>query len=54
MLHSRVCGHYRAALYVTTLYLRDSDVKVEVATVDRALRKALEEADVTVHVKPWV
>jgi hypothetical protein len=41
------------ALYVTTLYLRDSDVKVEVATVDRALRKALEEANVTVHVKPW-
>jgi hypothetical protein len=41
------------ALYVTTLYLRDSDVKVEVATVDRALRKALEEADVTVHVEPW-
>ena len=41
------------ALYVTTLYLRDSDVRVEVATVDRALRKTLEKADITVHVKPW-
>jgi hypothetical protein len=33
--------------------LRDSYVRVEVATVDRRLRKALKEADVTVHVKPW-
>jgi hypothetical protein len=41
------------ALYVTTLYLRDSDVRVEVATVDRALRKTLGKADITVHVKPW-
>jgi len=41
------------ALYVTTLYLRDEDVRIEVATVDRALRKALEEAEVTVHAKPW-
>jgi len=41
------------ALYVTALYLRGSDVRVEVATVDRALRKALEEADIIVHAKPW-
>lgn len=41
------------ALYVTTLYLRDRDVEVEVATLDRIFRKALEDAGISVHTRPW-
>ena len=42
------------ALYVTVLYLRDGGVKVEVATVDKVLGGAFEEAGVIVHVEPWI
>lgn len=42
------------ALYVTTLHLRDSEVKAEAATIDKALRRALEKAEITVHTRPWI
>ena len=41
------------ALYVTALYLRSLDVKVEVATIDKTLWRALESAGLTVYVRPW-